>query len=247
MGTIVTFDLLDERGIHAEAAQAVFADAAGLLHHVDEVFSTWKLQSPVSLLRRGELAESQVPEEIADVLERCRVAKELTRGWFDPWSLPGGVDPSGYVKGWAAQGALAVLEQLGAQGAIVNAAGDVAISGRPNGSSSTFQIGVVNPFDTSSLACVARVDSAIATSGDYERGAHLIDPFSGQHSTRFASASVCGEDLGLADALATALVVGGAEVLSIVEDLEGYEALVVRRDRSWTKTTGFPLVSEVTL
>ncbi len=247
MGTVVTFDLFDERGFHAEAAESVFADAANLLHHVDEVFSTWKPQSPVSRLRRGELDESQVPAELADVLELCRGAKEISHGWFDPWSLPGGVDPTGYVKGWAAQAALAVLERLGARGAIVTAAGAVAVSGRPSGPSSRFRGGIVNPFDTASLACVARVESAIATSGDYERGAHLIDPFSGQRTTRFASASVCGEDLGLADALATALVVGGADVLAIVENLEGYEALVVHDDHSWTMTGGFPLVSEVTL
>lgn len=246
MGTIVTFDLFDDRGFHPEAVDAAFAEAARLLHHLDEVFSTWKPQSPVSLLRRGELEASLVPAEVTDVLDRCRHAKEITAGWFDPWSMPGGVDPTGYVKGWAAQRALGVLVRLGAQGTIVNAAGDVAVSGRPDNSSS-FRVGVVDPFDRSKLACVVSVDSAIATSGDYERGAHLIDPFSGQRATRFASATVCGADLGLADALATALIIGGDEVFAIIADQDGYEAFAVRPDHSWKVTEQFPLDSKVTL
>ena len=244
MGTIVTFDLFDERGFHETAVADAFADAAAVLHHIDEVFSTWKPQSPISRLRRGELSESQVPGELQEVLDRCRGVKAMTLGWFDPWSMPGGVDPTGYVKGWAAQRALTVLEKLGARGAIVNAAGDVAVSGSPF-DTAPFTVGVVNPFDTSKMACVVRVDSAIATSGDYERGDHLIDPFTGRHATRFASATVCGPDLGLADALATALVVGGDELLRIVEGLDGYEAFAVRPDRSWTITSEFALASEV--
>lgn len=246
MGTIVTFDLFDDRGFHDAAVSQVFAKAAQLLEHVDEVFSTWKPESAVSRLRNGQLDLSSVPDEVSEVLELCQRAKAITLGWFDPWSMPGGVDPTGYVKGWAAQRALGVLVGLGAQGAIVNAAGDVAVSGRP-GDSSAFQVGIVNPFDTKRLACVAKVRSSIATSGDYERGAHLFDPFSGVHRARLASATVCGDDLGLADALATALVVGGEEVLRTVEQLDGYEAFAVRRDRSWTATNNFPMATPVTL
>ena len=52
---------------------------------------------------------------------------------------------------------------------------------------------------------------AIATSGTYERGAHLIDPHTRRPATRLASASVTGPDLGLADALATAVAVAGRD------------------------------------
>lgn len=246
MGTVVTFDLFDDRGFFQGALDVAFADAARYLERMDELFSTWKSDSAMSRLRRGDLALEDAPEEIAEVFERCRRARVLSAGWFNPWSAPGGVDPTGLVKGWAAQGALALLERLGAHGAIVNAAGDIAVSGRPD-SESPFQVGIVNPFDTTRLACVVGVRGALATSGDYERGAHLFNPFTGQFTTSCASASVTGLDLGLADALATALVVGGRDVLNVIEAIDGYEALMIERDGSWAATSDFALESDVTL
>jgi thiamine biosynthesis lipoprotein len=246
MGTVVTFDLFDERDFDDVAVEQAFDRATALLHEVDELFSTWKPGSPMSRLRRGEIELASAPGPIAQVLERCAFAKEVSGGWFDPWSMPGGVDPTGYVKGWAAQSALRVLERLGASGVIVNAAGDVAVAGQP-GPMAAFRIGVVNPFVRSSLTCVVEVTDAIATSGEYERGLHLINPFTGTKACALASASVCGPDLGLADALATALVVGGHEALGFVEALDGYEALLIEHDARWSMTPGFALVSDVNL
>ena len=39
--------------------------------------------------RRGEITVADAPPEVAEVLERCALAKGLTGGWFDPWSAPG--------------------------------------------------------------------------------------------------------------------------------------------------------------
>jgi len=100
MGTVVTIDLFGEDHLSEfHAARSVDA-AERILREVDEVFSTWKPQSPLSRLRRGELTIAEVPAMVADVLDECRTAKRLSRGWFDPWSMPGGVDPTGLVKGW---------------------------------------------------------------------------------------------------------------------------------------------------
>ena len=112
------------------------------------------------------------------------------------------------MKGWAAQRALSAFRASGVCGAIVNAAGDIAsfgslVPGRP------FRIGIADPFAPGRLAEVAYLSGAIATSGTYERGDHLIDPHSGQAAARAASASVTGPDLGLADAFATAMAVAG--------------------------------------
>ena len=56
-----------------------------------------------------------------------------------------------------------------------------------------------------------------------------------------ASASVSGPDLGLADALATAVAVAGADGLALVEAIDGYEAMVVTFERTMHWTTGFPI------
>ena len=47
------------------------------------------------------------------VVGLCEQAKLASAGWFDPWGLPGGFDPTGLVKGWAAHEAARVLEAAG--------------------------------------------------------------------------------------------------------------------------------------
>ena len=150
--------------------------------------------------------------------------------------MPGGIDPTGYVKGWAAQRALGAFRASGVRGAIVNAAGDIASFG-DLGHGQPFRIGIADPFSPGRLAEVVYLTGAIATSGTYERGNHLIDPHSGRPTARVASASVTGPDLGLADALATAIAVAGEAGLDVIEALDGYEALIITIDgiRRWTQ------------
>ncbi len=239
MGTVVTIDLFGEGGAAPDAAHVRGARARAVLQRADAVFSTWKEQSPISQLRRGEITVRDAPPEVATVLAACESARSLSRGWFDPWALPGGVDPSGYVKGWAAQRALDELAGPGVTGAIVNAAGDIATFGRP-GPGRPFRVGILDPDDRRRLACVVEVRGAIATSGTYERGEHLVDPRTGQCASRVASASVTGPDLGLADALATALVVAGEEGLGFIEPIDGYEGFIIGYDGSRRWTAHFP-------
>ncbi len=132
--------------------------------------------------------------------------------------MPGGIDPTGYVKGWAAQRALGAFRASGVCGAIVNAAGDIASFGDLGGGK-LFRVGIADPFSPGRLAEVVYLTRAIATSGTYERGNHLIDPRSGRPAARVASASVTGPDLGLADALATAVAVAGETGLDLIEAL----------------------------
>ncbi|HTZ94281.1 MAG TPA: FAD:protein FMN transferase [Streptosporangiaceae bacterium] len=242
MGTVVTIDVFPAR----PADDAWTADlrqrldqASAVLHRADEVFSTWRPDSPVSRFRRGEILLNDAPPEVATVMSACEVARQLSGGWFDPWAMPGGFDPTGYVKGWAAQHALAALDDLAMHGALVNAAGDIASTGRqPSGDA--FRIGIADPDHPRRLAEIVELTGCIATSGTYERGSHLIDPHSGLPAARAASASVVGPDLGLADALATAIAVAGADGLEVVERLAGYEALVVGSDGRRHPTSQFP-------
>ena len=56
------------------------------------------------------------PPEVAEVLDLSAIAGDVSAGWFDPWAMPGGVDPTGFVKGWAAQRALPLSGRVGYPG-----------------------------------------------------------------------------------------------------------------------------------
>jgi len=243
MGTVITIDVYPRQeaaGQQVELTRQRIDTACAILHRADEVFSTWLPDSPVSRLRRGEIALTDAPAEVADVVAACAAVRELSSGWFDPWAMPGGFDPTGYVKGWAAERAVAALAPAaGVAGAMVNAAGDIASrgalpAGRP------FRIGIADPAAPRQLAAIIELSGSIATSGCYERGQHLIDPQSGSPAARVASASVTGPDLGLADALATALAVAGPDGLSFVEAVAGYAGLVIGFDGATRSSPGFP-------
>lgn len=239
MGTVVTIDVYTADGSAGPGLFAGIQAASAALQQADDVFSTWKPDSPVSRLRRGEITAAQAPPEVSDVLQACAAARDASQGWFDPWAMPGGWDPTGLVKGWAAQRALAALRVPRVTGAIVNAAGDIASFGAL-GPGAPFRIGIADPFAPRRLAAIVHLTAAIATSGCYERGAHLIDPHSGQPATRVASATVTGPDLGLADALATAIAVAGEDALALLDPLDGYEGLVIGPDVSRRWTAKFP-------
>jgi FAD:protein FMN transferase len=272
MGTV--FSLTAVHGdLPPDAVRAALAAACRVLHHCDAVFSTWNPDSPASRFRRGEAALGQMPPEFTEVLRECRAAKEASGGWFDPWAMPGGFDPTGLVKGWATERALAELRGAGLPGALINGGGDVAVFGSP-ADGQRWRVGIRHPWRADALACVIEVGqgpvteergvepsggsgpwgpgacpraagvppragiAAVATSGPYERGAHLIDPATGQPVSRAASATVTGPSLALADALATGVAVGGDEALAVVAGLDGYAGYLIRPDGSEADTGG---------
>ena len=230
MGTVCSFLVLPGT-VATEEVRAAIADACTILHQADVTFSTWVDDSPLSRHRRGELALTDCPDEVAEVLRLAAVARRATAGWFDPWALPGGVDPTGLVKGWAVERAADVLADAGVPGGLVNAGGDIATVGRA-GDGDAWRIGIRHPWRPDALACVLAVTGAVATSGTYERGAHLVDPHTRRPWCAAASATVTGPSLALADAFATALAVGGDEAFDLIEAVDGYACYLVRPDGS---------------
>ncbi|HWD24241.1 MAG TPA: FAD:protein FMN transferase [Acidimicrobiales bacterium] len=243
MGTVVTFTLYPSRATPEGELYLCLAAARSVLRRADAVFSTWRPHSPLSRLRRDEISLDACPTVVREVLDQCLTMREVTDGWFDPWAMPGGVDPTGMVKGWAAEQALREFQSVELGGAIVNAAGDISTFGGPR-AFATFRVGVVDPHHVHQLACTANVVGAIATSGTYERGSHLVDPRSGRREVRCASATVTGPSLAIADALATALAVAGAEGLRFVDRLAEYQGFVVALDGSRASSGAFPFAAE---
>ena len=206
--------------------------------HVDEVFSTYKPNSVISRLRRKEITIESTSDEVKDVWNRCAFAREITEGAFDPWAVEGGFDPSGLVKGWAADKCAEIMLNSGAKHVQINAAGDLTLRGGYLGGE-PWSIGVVNPENRQEIVQVFSImDGAIATSGAYERGAHIVDPHTGLIAIGARSATVLGPDGGLSDALATALMVEGRDgaIWFSHPDLSQYSAYVVDRheDVAWS-------------
>ena len=230
MGTVCSF-LVHPGSAGPDAARAALGEACAVLHRADAVFSTWVADSPVSRYRRGELDLDECPPEVEEVLQLADAARRATSGWFDPWSLPGGVDPTGIVKGWAVERAAGELAAAGVDGALVNCGGDIATVGSLPGSE-PWRVGIRHPWLADALACILAVTGAVATSGTYERGAHLVDPRTGRPGCRAASATVTGPSLAMADAFATALAVGGDDAFGLIEAVDGYACYLVRPDGS---------------
>jgi thiamine biosynthesis lipoprotein len=217
------------------AIDAAMADVENFVRDVDEKFSTYKAGSFVSRLRRGEIEIGDAPIDVQQVWHACEVARDISGGAFDPWKVAGGFDPSGYVKGWAADGVAQILRQAGCAHIQVNAAGDLTLRGgnlTGDGFIEPWKIGVVNPENTQEVLRIFEIfDGAIATSGTYERGVHITDPFSGLIAIGARSATVIGPDGGLADAMATALMVTGDEGANLFgqEELAQYSAWCIDR------------------
>jgi len=223
MGTVVGIRSPDP------LSEAAVAAAVAVLHDADRLFSTWNPESPMSRLRSGRTAQDDLEHDdaatIRHILARCALARELSHGAFDPWSLPGGVDPTGLVKGWAVGRARDVLIDGGHGTVMVNGGGDIAVAGRPEGR--PWRVGIRHPIQPTQLAAVVDVGAAVATSGNYERPGELLDPATGRTARGVISATVTGPELDLVDALATALAVRGRPMLETIGDLAGYGAYMI--------------------
>jgi thiamine biosynthesis lipoprotein len=185
----------------AAAVQAVWAS----LRQADRVFSTFRPDSDISRIDRGELTVADADPAVAAVLEIAERARLATAGAFDV-CYAGRLDPSGIVKGWAAVRAGTLIDLAGADW-YLNAGGDVLLrsaSGEP------WRVGIEHPTEPGALSAVLRLaNGAVATSGSAHRGRHIVDPATGCAAAGIRQATVYGPDLVWADAFATAIVAGG--------------------------------------
>ena len=202
------------------------------LRHIDATFSTYKPDSEISRLDRGELTLDECSPEVDEVLTRCLALRHETRGYFDV-RAGGRLDPSGLVKGWAVAGAARNLVAAGARSLFINAGGDIATRGGP------WRIGIRHPLQRERLAAVLEgSDLAVATSGEYERGRHVIDPHTGRPPDGLLSVTIVGPDLATADAYATAAFAMGADGPVWAATLAGYDALCITTDQRVLSTPG---------
>jgi thiamine biosynthesis lipoprotein len=187
---------------------------------VDAKFSTYKPTSEISRLKRGELRDAH--PLVREVLARCEELRAITGGSFDA-RAGAGLDPSGLVKGWAVDRAGALLEAAGARRFLIDAGGDVLLRG-----GAPWRVGIRHPHERDKVAAVIELaDGAVATSGAYERGDHILDPHTGRPARGALSVTVVGPDLATADAYATAAFAMGEKGPEWTARLPGYAAMSV--------------------
>jgi thiamine biosynthesis lipoprotein len=226
MGTAISLDVRDA------LAPAALERAFEYLRGVDRRFSTYKPESEVSRLIRGELDEADCSPELAEVLALCEQARLSSEGYFDirAHRPDGRPDPTGLVKGWALENAGRVLERAGARDYCINGGGDIVVRGEAE-PGNAWRIGIRHPLIADKLATVLAVrDAAVATSGAYERGDHVRDPFTGRAPMGVLSVTVVGPSLTLADAYATAAFAMGPTGLAWVAGVPGYEGCSITAD-----------------
>lgn len=144
------------------------------------------------------------------------------------------LDLGGIAKGYILQEALATLVEHGVSRALLEAGGDIVVGEAPPGRDGWR---IETPAADAEVAALAAslTHAAVATSGataqfvelDGERYSHVVDPSTGLGLTHVLVATVIAPDAALADALATALTVGGAaDAAALLEAFPGTVASV---------------------
>lgn len=209
---------------------AAVAEAFERLRAADRLFSTYRPDSQVSAIRRGELPAERWHPWVREVVLLCETARQRTGGYFEAWP-PTGFDPSGLVKGWAVAHAAALLTGFDDVDLCFNAGGDI-MTKVCSPASPAWRVGVEDPRDRRRILVVEEIrDGGLATSGSAARGSHIIDPHTGEHPDELLAVTVTGPSLLWADVYATAAFARGSDVEGWLQArAPGYRAWAVRRD-----------------
>ena len=237
MGTVVSFDVRTPAP-PGEVHAAIDA-AASWLRWVDETFSTYKPSSEVNRFDRGQLPLEECCADLRLILALCHRLNQGTGGFFDAWA-GGRFDPSGVVKGWSIDRASDLLAASGLTDHAIDGGGDIRLRGTPSPGTATWQVGVRHPLRKDAYCAALSVpEGAVATSGTYERGLHVINPVTGQPANELAAVTIIGPDLTTADAYATAAMAMGQAAPAWLQTLKGYEAQVITPDGAGWSTEGY--------
>lgn len=188
-------------------AQALFASISN-----DEArFSRFRPDSELAQLAVGDLEFDRASADLRHLLMLCDNLRVATEGWFeyeprrrssDPTDPI--LDPNAFAKGWIVGRAARVARVAGARNLVINAGGDVIVDAI-DPTLPACRVGIRHPENPSAVAAVLGIrHGAVATSGTYERGDHIRG-----HRGATASVTVIGPDLGIADALSTAVFATG--------------------------------------
>jgi thiamine biosynthesis lipoprotein len=144
------------------------------------------------------------------------------------------INLGGIAKGYAVDNAIALLQKAGIKNAMVTAGGDTRLLGDRRGY--PWKVGIRNPNqETEFYTMIPLQDTAVSTSGDYERyfdeGGiryhHIISPKTGKSASQVRSVSIIGPQSVYNDGLSTAIfVLGLAQGIGLINALPNFEVVV---------------------
>ncbi|HEY4332818.1 MAG TPA: FAD:protein FMN transferase, partial [Ilumatobacteraceae bacterium] len=206
------------------------------LERIEAMFSTFRAQSAISRINRGELELLDAPADVIEVLDACTWLEHASHGAFNVRRGNGSLDPAGFVKGWATQRASEVLVGRGIADFVFSVGGDLVVRGAPQ-PGGAWTIAIADPEASGVAACsVDLAGGAIATSGSSERGRHIRTIIGDDQ--QFASVSVLGPSLTWADAFATTVFAMGPRGLDWVRRFPSYTAIAINTDATIVATDG---------
>lgn len=205
---------------------------------IDKKFSTYKKDSEIEKINRGEIQKNKYSLEMKRILNLCEITKRQTKGYFDI-KINGKLDPSGIVKGYAIHKGAEMLSKKGFRNFYVEIGGDIEVRGE-NESKKRWKVGIENPFNRKEIVKVIHLSNkGIATSGTYIRGNHIYNPVLGKKADEIASITVIGPNVYEADRFATAAFAMGEKGIEFIEKLKGFEGYLITKNKKAIFTSGF--------
>ncbi|RYD21931.1 MAG: DUF2271 domain-containing protein, partial [Verrucomicrobiaceae bacterium] len=258
LGTSLELHVTADTETSAKAAEAtVLAE----VDRLNAVLSTWRKDSEI--LRWQDAGKPvALSTDLTAVLKACDHWTANSSGAFNvrpssedsakpAWSFdaetgnatylakPREVTVDALAKGYIIDRAVEKAAAPGIARIVLNIGGDLRVSGNAQE-----VIHIADPRhdaeNAPALTAVVLKNQSMATSGDYRRGKHIIDPRTHQPAEQVASASVIATDATTADALATIFnVLKPEESVRMADSLPGVSCLIVSRDGTLHPSKGW--------
>jgi thiamine biosynthesis lipoprotein len=185
--------------------------------------------------RAGTAPDSQTIQAAVQAIDYRYIERDLAQSRVRFRHKDVYIDLGGIAKGHAVDRAIEILVRAGISQASVAAGGDSRIIGDRGGEPWT--VGIQHPRNADEVsALLPLVDTAVSTSGDYERFFeidgiryhHILDPGTGKSAQGAWSVTVLGPDTTFTDALSTSVfVLGVDEGLELINRMPGIDAIII--------------------
>lgn len=216
MDTVVEISLWENSGV----SELGFAE----IRRIDKKFSFYKPDS--------EISTGILSDEGRYLIQESMKYNKITNGAFDITYRPDKkYDLGGIAKGYAVDRVVQIFREKGVKKAMVNIGGNLFLIGKKS-----WSVGIKDPNAPHRLIGKITLDSeaGVATSGNYERPGHIVDPKTGKSVTDVLSVTIAAPTAMEADAMSTGVFVLGREKgMELIEKLPDVEGVIIDKEGIW--------------